>query len=76
VVALLLSGCKVRQRVCLFVVLSGYMFNSDFTEFGNGVADRMVIVLEEGLPHLEFAYDLADYQLGVAFICDLAPPRS
>ena len=51
------------------------MLDSDFIELGNGVTDRMVIALEEGFPHLEFASDLADYQLGVAFTCDLARPE-
>jgi len=60
---------------CPFAVLSGYMLDSDFIEFGNEVVDRMVIALEEGLPHLEFASDLGDYQLGVAFTCDLARPE-
>jgi len=61
VVAFLLSGCEARQRVRSFVVLSKYMLDSDFIEFGDQVVDRMVIVLEEGLPHLEFAFDLTDY---------------
>jgi len=72
VVALLLSGCKARQRVYLLVILPGYMLDNDFIELGNRVADRMVVVLEEGHPHLEFAFVLIDYQLGVAFTCD--PP--
>jgi len=61
VVALHLSGCEARQCVCPFIVLSGYMLDNDFNEFGNEVVDRMVISLEEGLPHLQFASDLADY---------------
>jgi len=75
VVALLLGGRKARQCICPFVVLLGYMLDSDFIEFGNEVADRLVISLEEGLPYLEFASDLADYQLGVAITCDLSRPK-
>jgi len=74
-VTLLFGGCEAGQYVCSFVVLSRYMLDDDFIEFGYGVVDRVVVALEEGLSHHEFVLHLTDYQLRVALACHRACPE-
>ena len=53
----------MRECVCSFVLLPWYMLDGDFIELGDGVADRVIIALEEGFFDFEFAFYLTDNQL-------------
>jgi len=62
-VALFFRGGEMRECVCSFVLLPWYMLDGDFIELGDGVADRVIIALEEGFFDFEFAFYLTDNQL-------------
>jgi len=48
------------------------MLDYDLVELGYGIANRVVVSLEERFLDFEFSFNLADDQLGVAFTCDLS----
>jgi len=71
-VALPFRGDETRESVCSFVLLSCYMHDGDFIKLGDGVADRVIIALEEGFFDFKIAFYLTDDQLRVTLVYDFA----